>query len=290
MSAAAARGAYGLRMLGLPDDDGLREALVPVPHHWPGVRVELRDEVPARGPGAHHVDGDRVELRLAEDGRVTLDRRAATATFTGLGARPYDLVVHPGLAYIASVFSEWLGRHALHGGAFLAGDGAWAVLGGHEAGKSSTLAWLARSGHGVLADDVLVLEGETVFAGPRSIDLRAATARLPALGGPSSVVRGGLRQRMRPAATAASYPMRGWFAMTWGDDVEVRSIPAAERFSTLVENLHPTSSEARGGLFDLLSLPGYELSRPKRLSSLPEAATALLDVAADHDALAAPAG
>jgi hypothetical protein len=252
-----------------------------VPSHWPAVRVELRDHASSTAPDGGDVDGDRVDLPLAEGGRVVLDRRAATATFTGLGAHPYDLIVHPGLAYIASVFSEWLGRHALHGGAFLAGGGAWAVLGGHEAGKSSTVAWLARAGHAVVADDVLVLDGATAFAGPRSIDLRPATARLLALDGAASGVRGGLRQRMRPDATAASYPLRGWFAMTWGDDVEVRSIPAAERFPTLVEHLHPVSGEARAGLLDLLSLPGFELSRPKHLSSLPEAAAALLDVAAD---------
>lgn len=275
-----ARGAYGLRLLNLPDDETVHGALVQAPVHWPAVSVRLEQGPPNGSAGSPSpTDSDHVSLGLPDGGSAAFDRRAATATLRTPLPLTRGSLVHPALAYVGSVFSTWLGRSALHAGAFLNDGGAWAILGEHESGKSSTLAWLARAGHPILADDMVVLDGLTAFAGPRSIDLRPATAEMLNVNGSADAVREGLRHRLTPRQTAAEHALRGWFVLSWGDRLEARRIPPGERLAALVQHLHPIQARGGPGLLDLLTLPAFEVSRPQDLKALPEAAATIVRIA-----------
>ena len=130
--------------------------------------------------------------------------------------------------------SRWLGREGFHGGGIVVDGGVWAVLGDKTAGKSTTLAWLARAGVGVVSDDVLIVDGETVLAGPRSIDLREEAAER--LGTGELIGRVGARDRWRVtlAPIAAELPLRGWITLEWGEAVAVEPIRGAERLRALL--------------------------------------------------------
>jgi hypothetical protein len=268
------RGAYGLKLSGVP---GVRDALVPAPHTWPSVSVKF---VRGAGDGAITDDGDFATVGLPWGGEARLDRAARTAILANPQPVSDDFFLHPTLAYVASVFSGWMGRCRFHAGAFVGATGAWGVLGGHEAGKSSTLGWLARTGHPVLADDMLVLDGTTAFAGPRAIDFRPATAGLPAFQDGVKSVRGGQRSRYVTAPAGPEYPLRGWFVLSWGgEEVATRTLGAGEHLRALVDNLHPVGSADETALFDLLRLPAYEVTRPRDLSTLAPTAAEMARIA-----------
>jgi hypothetical protein len=269
-------GAYGLRLLGLGDEPYLREALVRAPGHWPAVSLEQRIENPPPAPGALTPDWGRISL--AAGGHVHLDRRRRRVTF--ISPRPVgaDMLLHPALSAVATVFSNWLGRHAIHAGAFLVGGEAWALIGLSSAGKSSTLGWLVQAGNPILADDLVVLEDGTAFAGPRTLDLKPSSARY--LGQDGGRVRGGVRHRVTLESVDPEVPLRGWIALSWGDVLEARPIPPAERLRVLIEHLQVRfSGPGSAGLLDLAALPAFELRRPRRLAMLPQAGAKIVELA-----------
>ena len=110
----------------------------------------------------------------------------------------------------------------------------WALLGDKEAGKSTTLAWLAAHGHPVVCDDALVLDELTALAGPRSIDLRAESAQRLGIGEPLGTV--GVRERWRVPLdpVPAELPFRGWVSLAWGDEVAVEPLRGAARLPALI--------------------------------------------------------
>ena len=86
-----------------------------------------------------------------------------------------DVFVHPFLSTAATFFAHWDGREPFHGGAYALEFAAIAVLADREAGKSTTLAALARAGVPVMADDLVVVDD-----GARA--QRAPMPRPPTLG------------------------------------------------------------------------------------------------------------
>ena len=74
--------------------------------------------------------------------------------------------MHPYLAPIALIMARWLGREGMHGGGIVAGDGVWAVSADKTGGKSTTLAWMALAGMGVMSDDILVIDAGQRARGP----------------------------------------------------------------------------------------------------------------------------
>ena len=273
-----AGGAYGFRLLG--QQHGL-DALPRAPASWPVVT--LRWEAGRIPEGGREIEVDEREARVRVPGvaGVLLDRDASSATLVSPEPLGDDRFLHPMLGYIASVFSHWLGRLVLHGGAFAAGDEGVALLGGRGAGKSSTLAWLAREGAAVVADDVLVLDGLSVFAGPRSIDLWPETARHLGFSEHTDTVRGGHRQRLEMRPAANELQLRAWVSLAWGPRTALRPLRPQERYSKLVEQLHvhePGRLPGPEKLLELLALPALELTRPKQLDSLPGAGAALLEL------------
>jgi hypothetical protein len=261
----------------------VRDALVPAPPDWPAVRLRFE-----RGGGGASIgelggDDDVRSVGLPQGGHAMLDRARRTATLTSPQPLADDWLVHPALGFVASVFAGWMGRHCFHAGAFVVDGGAWAILGGHEAGKSSTLGWLAKCGHSIVTDDMLVLDGPKVFAGPRALDLRPATATMGAFDDRVATVRDGGRRRFATALTRPEYPLRGWFVMSWADEdgVAARRLGAGELLQALVDNMHPAGFADKAALFDLLDLPAFGVTRPKHLTSLPPTADELVRIATD---------
>jgi hypothetical protein len=272
-SPGGGHGAYGFCLEGVPEASAL---LVPAAAGWPRLElVRYLDGSPAAGED--RVDESTAQLTLVSGGAVRLDRRRGRAAFH-LPRRPADHeLVHPYLAPAALVAAHWLGRESFHAGAIVLDGGAWAVLGEKGAGKSSTLGWLAASGHTVLTDDVLVLDGPAALPGPRCVDLREeAAARL---GAGEPIGRVGMRERWRlPLAGApAAVPLRGWVSLAWGAEVAVTPVRGAERLRALARHrgvrLAPTDPAV---LVELSALPHWELRRPQRWDAMEAGVTRLL--------------
>ena len=270
-------GAYGFRLSGV---DAAARLLTRAELEWPELTlVAVIDDT--EPPQHDRVSARSAELVLRSGGWVGLDRATSHATYH-LHHRPRagDLL-HPFLAPVAALAARWLGRESFHAGSVLIDGGAWAVLGDKEAGKSSTLAYLALGGHTVLSDDVVVLEGGSVFAGPRCIDLRAESAKRLGAGEPLGVV--GMRERFRlelgPAPSAV--PLRGFVTLDWGDELAIEPVRGSERLLALVPHralLLETNAPA--DLLDFSSLPFLQFRRPRRWDSLKETTQRLVDALA----------
>ena len=165
-------GCYGIRLRGL---DGAADLLVELPDDAPEYAVAA--EIGRAADEHEHVDDERAELRLRSGGQIVVDRNAQTVLYRVPHPVRDDELVHPYLAPAAAVINRWQGRESIHAGAFAVDGRALGVVGTREAGKSSTLAYLALNGTDVLCDDMLIVDGDHPLAGPRSIDLRADAAQ-----------------------------------------------------------------------------------------------------------------
>jgi hypothetical protein len=259
--------------------DGAGDLLVEAPASWSALDLV---RVPSDGerPDVDRIGPHDAELPLATGGWAAIDRRAARATFHVPHDIPDGDLVHPYLAPAAAVAARWAGREAFHAGAVLLGDGAYGLLGDKEMGKSTTLGWLALHGHTVLVDDLLVLDGDDVLAGPRCIDLRESAAELLGAGDSMGVVGMRERFRLRLGAAPASAPLRGWLILEWGDEVAIEPVRGAERLLALLPHravlLAPPAPAA---LVELSSRPVWRLRRPRDPGSLPEVAERLAALA-----------
>jgi hypothetical protein len=282
-------GIYGFSLALDEPDEQLRTRLARAPSAWPELRVRRTVEgaTPEGGegpsrvherPAAGAVEMDESSARVElPNGTATMRRDVREAWFRTSTALTTDELVHPLLGYAALAFSHWMGRDAFHAGVFLSDEGAWALIGERGSGKSSTLAWLAREGHQIVADDLLVLDGRTAFVGPRTIDLASASATHLGWNDGLENVRQGFRQRLTLDALAPEHRLSGWISLRWGDEVSMVPVPAARRIPLLVEHGNqPMDAVDWPKLLSLASLPMFELSRPRRLESLEQAGQLLL--------------
>lgn len=269
-------GAYGLSLNGV---DAAADLLVRAHPDWP--RFDLVTRIGSARRPQETVTDARAELKLRNGGEIVIERRKGRITFRTPHELSPDEIVHPYLAPAAAVIGHWLGRESLHAGAFEADHGVWALLGEREAGKSSTLAHLAVSGRGVVCDDMLILEGTTPFAGPRSLDLRRETAEHLAVGEPLGVVGARERWRISLGPVPERLPLRGCVFLEWGERVDASPVPPSERLARLFQHrgvrLPPTDPVA---LLELAALPAWELVRPHGLASVEATADRLLAIAA----------
>jgi hypothetical protein len=229
-------------------------------------------------PPVEFVDAGSASLQVRAGGSVVMDRAAGRATFMLESQPSVSALLHPHLAGVAAVWSHWLGYDGFHAGGFVAGDGVWGILGEKGSGKSSTLAALARMGIPIVCDDMLVLDGGTAFAGPRSIDLRSDAARELRAGQPLGVI--GERERWRVAlgSIEPELPFRGWVTLRWASETAVRPLRGSERLRQLVEHralLVPP--RAPSAVVDLAQRPFLEFTRPRRWGSVQDALRVLLD-------------
>ncbi len=265
-------GAYGFRLCGVPDAGAL---LVDAPETWPWLKL-ARVSGGTR-PTLEQVTGDIARLWLPGGSWATLDREGSAAELAIPDEITDGALVHPYLAPVALVMARWLGREGFHGGGIVAGGGVWAVLGDKTAGKSTTLAWLAREGVGVVSDDVLVIDGGTALAGPRSVDLREEAAERLGIGEPMGRVGQRERWRFSLPPVAPELPLHGWITLEWGDDVAIEPIRGAERLSALLPHRGVRMSPLDPAvLVHFSSLPHLRFVRPRDWDSLPSAAERLL--------------
>jgi hypothetical protein len=272
----SASGAYGLRITGL---EGYEDDLRAVPGDWPELRVHLQRgcRETTRPAGTIDVWTDHAQVWLTDGDLIEIEREPLTVRLITRQTVPRPAVVHPFLGLPATIANRWLNRHALHAAAFLYRDRAWALLGDREAGKSSTLGCLARTGLPALTDDVLVVDAVTAFSGPRSVDLREDAAHLggQALG----FVGNRQRWRLRPGDAPAAVPLGGVIRLDWGDEVQIEPLAAEERLQTLINGsaLPPGEGEALG-LLELAALPAWRFVRPRNPARLEELTEKLLSV------------
>ena len=265
-------GAYGLAL------GGVEEAaphLVVAEPEWP--HFELANTVGHVERTLDRINDDRALLRLRSGGEIRVTRADSSAEFvTPQPLTPAELV-HPYLAPVAAVAARWFGRDSFHGGAFAVGHDVWAVLGDREGGKSTTLAWLAAQGVPILCDDLLVFESETIFAGPRMLDLRAEAAERLGAGSYLGVVGARERWRLLLGAPPTGARLRGWIFLAWSEGIAMERVPAASCLPRLFEHLGlripPTRPER---LLELAALPAWEFRRPQGWDRFDEAGRTLL--------------
>jgi hypothetical protein len=269
---SGADGAWGLRFPGLA---GPGRPLNEAPAAWPAVAVDVRvraepDRMPEWGPdrachrllGGHQIEIQRDPLALA----LSLARPTAP-----------ECVIAPHLTSAASTIATWMGRPAIHGGAFLHDGGTWVLLGDKGHGKSTTLGWLAAAGVPIVTDDLVVCDGDHVLAGPRCVDLRREPAQMMHIGRDLGVV--GTRERWRidvPACPLRS-PLRGWIFLDWGPRIALQRLSGIQRMSRLAQHRAiAVPWEDPGILLDLATRPGFVWYRPKEWHAVEPAVARLL--------------
>jgi hypothetical protein len=225
------------------------------------------------------VDGEGAELALLDGDRCVMSRERREVRLLTTISQDDGWLVHPFLTAVGVTFAWWDGRHAFHGGAFVDSEcRAWCVLGERESGKSSTLARLSNAGLPVIADDLVVIDGGHVLAGPRCIDLRLEPAKALALETAATPVRGNERLRLPLPGVAAEVPLHAWVFLVWGDSFALRRLGAAEWLARLT--MHRTTlTEGAPNLLELAGLQAWELQRPRTWWSLEPAVERLLDLA-----------
>ncbi|MXG89949.1 hypothetical protein [Nocardioides flavescens] len=266
-------GFYGVEVLGLPGAVGL---LRPVEDGWPVLTV--RREPLGLTRVDKRVGADRATYRLlAAGGDVSVDRRAMTVTCALDGEHPDEVLVHPFLAMAGAVVARWLGREVLHGGAVVIDGGAWVVLGAREAGKSSLLAQLHLLGLPVISDDVVVIDGGEVLAGPGSIDLRTGAANHLGVGEDLGVVGTRQRWRVRVPPVPPSVPLSGFVHPEWSEETAVVTMPPIARLPLLGHNAAlpgpPADAQA---FFELGTFPFVRFQRPRDFGQMEATAASLI--------------
>jgi hypothetical protein len=268
-SGSIAAGAYGLQIRGIEATPELAEA----PQSWPELHVAQTHSANAGTRSV--IRDDRATVVITPEMRAEIDRATRTATLVSSTQWPAGALVHPFLAAPAALFAWWEGREALHGGAFANAAGTWAVLAEKGGGKSTTLGHLATTGVTVIADDLVIVDRGTVFAGPRCVDLTESAARALGVGELRDDART-TKARLLLGPAPAETRLAGIVHLAWGDEVAIERVPPRARAERLAR--HRTlrqDTTVPGGLLDLIRLPTYELRRPQRHDALDAVAAAL---------------
>lgn len=257
-------GAYGLRFRGL--DAAVEADLSPVAPDAPEVDVQVRLALDVAA--FEEVGDDHVSFAHARGPRYDFHRQPATALLSLPQPPDPRALVHPLLTLVGGVFGRWRRALTLHGGAFVVGGAAWAVVAEKDGGKSTTLAGVADAGAAVLADDLVVVERGEALAGPRSVDLRPGAAQQLERGEHIGFVGGRHRHRVHLPEPPASAPLAGVVVLAWDDAAppKMSSLDVAERLRLLHVHLAwsvmgPPDAER---MMDLVGLPVLRLARPRR--------------------------
>ena len=152
------------------------------------------------------------------------------------------------------------------------------LVGSAGAGKSTMLSLLLSREATVLADDITVTDGDTVFAGPSCLDLRmpAPDRTLRA-----HRVRGDTRWRIGFEHPPCRVRLGGWVFLEWGDRTSVDRMP--DRLLPRLASCR-LRTDLRSDplvLLSLAALPAWRLTRERVWDRAGASADALLD--ALHD-------
>jgi hypothetical protein len=277
-------GAYGFRFEGVGDAD-----LVPLPDSAPAVRVTV--ERGSFGTLREEVSGDRVVYAPTGESGFTVDREPPAIHLKLVNELPDGAIVHPILTVPVAALARWDGALTLHAGAFEASGAGWGVIGERMAGKSTLLGSLAERGCPVVADDLLVVDGDTVRPGPACVDLRPDVAERFAGARVLGEVGGRIRHRLSTRPGSAAPLLAGFLALGWheDDDVAIEPLPTRELLALLYGHeyigLLGPADPAR--ILDLLAVPAWRVRRPRRWDATGAVCEALLALAADQAARAA---
>jgi hypothetical protein len=265
VSDEAVAGVYGFRIAGVLDN---RDLLVEARSNWPLLEVTSRvDKVDQR---VTVVSEQHAELKLIEGITARLDRSPPRVEFITPTPLSSKAIVHPFLSGVVPIHCHWMGRTSLHGGAFIHDNRAWAILGDREGGKSTLLAQLAAQGLAIVADDLVVIEDDLVYAGPRSIDLRVNPAQ--GMGPADFIGRVGARERWRIqlGPIPSQVPLGGFFFLELAERSEIRRLAGVERMLRISAGrslMLPLADPMT--LPRLAALPGWEVLRSARFEDLP---------------------
>jgi hypothetical protein len=259
-------GAYGFRIRGL---EGAAEWMQPQAEQ---PLLEVVVAIAEADGSASRVDERSADISLIGGGRLRATRDEGIAAYHLPAIPPVADLLHPYLAPGAALAAKWAGLEALHAGGFVTAEGAVLLLGDKEAGKSTTLAWLAKEGGvGVVADDMIVLDRGAALSGPRLIDIRPGGSAT----GPS--VRDGTRVRERLADVALRTPAAGTVVLEWGDEVGTRVVAPADRLALLADSrMFPALTGDPSAVLELAAQPMFTLTRPRSHDALPAAGAKLL--------------
>jgi hypothetical protein len=263
------RGAYGLAVAGLESEERL---LAPAREHWPALRIVV-DPGPPRVSDTF-LDAATARFPDVHGGHVEVDRGAGLATFRGVRGLTSDALVHPRLGMLAALYAHWLpDRMSFHAGAFVSEGRACAVVGERASGKSTLMGALALAGLPVVGDDTLVVEDPACLPGVRCVDLRPDAAARLDVRDRAVTVRGGARCRLPLPAPPQEAPLAGWVFLAWGDALDVRALPPAERLTRIAsaQGWHRRGVTEPTRLLDAAALPAWELTRPRDWTLLGEA-------------------
>lgn len=193
---------------------------------------------------------------------------------------PDEHLVHPYLSYPAALANRWQGRDSLHAGGVVVDGRVWGLCGSATSGKTTTLAWLLREGCTITTDDLLVLADGLAYTGPRCLDLREETAVHLGLGDDLGGIVGSRRRwRARLGDAEAAYPLAGLIHLAWGEELDVTTVPAADRLRALFANDALQQGPVDPANFlRLAALPAFTFTRPPGLDGLDQAGHRLLEV------------
>lgn len=273
-------GAYGFR-LDYQDADDPPPDLIELDSSAPLVTVDWRHA--STITDVEEVTEDRVAygFRGATIYHVERDPPAIRFDIPYIPIRA--ALVHPLLTVGVSILARWRGNATLHAGAFETPSGAWAIMGGREAGKSSILASLAQRGHSVVADDLLITDDGSVWAGPSCVDLRPDTAGRFADARPLGIIGGRPRFRLSTLPGRARLPVAGFFVLDWHEQpgVLVESLPAQERLHWIYrqEYIRLVGYPDPQKLMPLLGLPAWRVTRPRDWKATEEVIDRVLEIA-----------
>lgn len=271
------RGAYGFRLvmdpsLGrLPDLPELDEDAPGIAFEWRHASLLVEREI---------LDGDRVSLGIRGGSGLEVRREPASILLELAEEPTLHSLVHPLLTTPMSILARWRGDLTLHAGSFFANGRSWAVIGAREAGKSTMVATLGERGCPLVADDLLVLDGETVHAGPACVDLRPDVVARVEGARSLGVVGGRHRYRLSTSQGPARSHLGGFFLLDWSDDaaVAIEEVAPSERLRLLCEHdyiglLGPADPRQ---MLDLLEIPMWQVRRPRDWAATSAAADGIL--------------
>lgn len=261
--------AYGLS---IPQIRGGAEAPLSGRHIWHELAIH---QVQRGAPDATSTEVGNDAAAVDVKGIAAISMTRAPLHCLVAAPQPFDDVAlaHPLLAVAGAIAARWTGRSAFHGAAVVVDGHAWILLGESGSGKSTLSAQLHLAGFEVLADDLSVVAGSDVLAGPRSADLRTDAAQHLEHGDRVLEPLGRPRFRLDLGRAPLEAPLAGFVELQWGEVVSVNPVPLRGRLEALIKH-EALGLDPKGhrGLLELLELPMWTLVRPPDWSSAVDAA------------------